>query len=212
MSESPETPTQAGATAPAPRNSPLSPPAPKRLDPAAVMIGVGGVVLLLAVWWLLTTPRSTNDASIDPARVAQLEQRLGALEGVRGELGTLGGRLQALAPLEGRVQALETGAQRADEGRRVGECFWWALTWARPIVPSLTPRIATGRMHLSKTWSSRNCSAPETFVDSCCCLPAFTSRARMNCRPKVWNSRGAVKLARWWVNLLAGKARACRGV
>ncbi|WP_431271141.1 hypothetical protein [Dankookia sp. P2] len=72
------------------------------------MIGVGGVVLLLAVWWLLTTPRSTNDASIDPARVAQLEQRLGALEGVRGELGTLGGRLQALSPLEGRVQALET--------------------------------------------------------------------------------------------------------
>ena len=117
MSESPETPAAgtpapgtaaAGATAPAARNSPLNPPAPKRLDPAAVMIGVGGVVLLLAVWWLLTTPRATSDASIDPARVAQLEQRLGTLEGVRGELGTLGGRLQALAPLEGRVQALET--------------------------------------------------------------------------------------------------------
>ncbi|MFC7473265.1 hypothetical protein ACFQS7_02800 [Dankookia sp. GCM10030260] len=101
----PETP--ASATAPVARNSPLNPPAPKRLDPAAVMIGVGGVVLLLAVWWLLTTPRATSDASIDPARVAQLEQRLGALEGVRGELGTLGGRLQALAPLEGRVQGLE---------------------------------------------------------------------------------------------------------
>src|SRR6478735_8844234 len=113
MSESPETPAPATASAtqappPIARNSPLNPPAPKRLDPAAVMIGVGGVVLLLAVWWLLTTPRSTNDASIDPARVAQLEQRLGALEGVRGELGTLGGRLQALAPIEGRVQALET--------------------------------------------------------------------------------------------------------
>lgn len=109
MSETPETPAGAPASAPAPtpRNSPLDPPAPKRLDPAAVMIGVGGVVLLLAVWWLLKTPRSTNEASVDPARVAQLEQRLGALEGVRGELGTLGGRLQALAPLEGRVQALE---------------------------------------------------------------------------------------------------------
>lgn len=104
MSESPETP----AGAPAARNSPLSPPTPKRLDPAAVMIGVGGAVLLVAVWWLLTTPRATSDGSIDPARVAQLEQRLGTLEGVRGELGTLGGRLQALAPLEGRVQALET--------------------------------------------------------------------------------------------------------
>ncbi|TDH58042.1 hypothetical protein E2C06_34645 [Dankookia rubra] len=111
MSESPETPppqASSAASAPPARNSPLSPPAPKRLDPAAVMIGVGGVVLLLAVWWLLTTPRATSDASIDPARVAQLEQRLGALEGVRGELGTLGGRLQALAPIEGRVQALET--------------------------------------------------------------------------------------------------------
>ena len=109
MSETPETPAGAPASAPAPtpRNSPLDPPAPKRLDPAAVMIGVGGVVLLLAVWWLLKTPRSTSEASVDPARVAQLEQRLGALEGVRGELGTLGGRLQALAPLEGRVQALE---------------------------------------------------------------------------------------------------------
>ncbi|RAI57437.1 hypothetical protein DOO78_18810 [Roseicella frigidaeris] len=71
------------------------------------MIVLGGVVLLLALWWLLKTPRSTNEAGVDPARVAQLEQRLGALEGVRGELGTLGGRLQALAPLEGRVQALE---------------------------------------------------------------------------------------------------------
>jgi hypothetical protein len=116
MSETPETPAGtpasapvgAPAGAPTPRNSPLDPPAPKRLDPAAVMIGVGGVVLLLAVWWLLKTPRSTNEASVDPARVAQLEQRLGALEGVRGELGTLGGRLQALAPLEGRVQALES--------------------------------------------------------------------------------------------------------
>src|SRR3954451_11166570 len=106
MSESPETQASDSTSAPVARNSPLSPPAPKRLDPAAVMIGVGGVVLLLAVWWLLTTPRPSSDGSIDPARVAQLEQRLGALEGVRGELGTLGGRLQALAPLEGRVQAL----------------------------------------------------------------------------------------------------------
>src|SRR4051812_40848508 len=101
MSESPETPAPANqAPPPVARNSPLNPPAPKRLDPAAAMIGVGGVVLLLAVWWLLTTPRATNDESVDPARVAQLEQRLGALEGMRSELGALGGRLQALSPLE----------------------------------------------------------------------------------------------------------------
>ena len=74
MSETPDTPPSAAP--PAPRNSPLAPPPPRRLDPAAVMIGVGGVVLLLAVWWLLVTPRSTSDASVDPARVAQLEQRL----------------------------------------------------------------------------------------------------------------------------------------
>ncbi|TCZ54659.1 hypothetical protein [Roseicella aquatilis] len=105
MSETPETP--ASAAPPAQRNSPLDPPAPRRLDPAAVMIGVGGVVLLVALWWLLNTPRATSEAAVDPSRVAQIEQRLGTLEGVRGELGALGGRLQALAPLEGRVQALE---------------------------------------------------------------------------------------------------------
>lgn len=105
MSETPETPPSAAP--PASRNSPLAPPPPRRLDPAAVMIGVGGVVLLLAVWWLLVTPRSTNDASVDPARVAQLEQRLATLEGVRGELGTITGRLNALSAVEGRVQAVE---------------------------------------------------------------------------------------------------------
>ncbi|WP_200306191.1 hypothetical protein [Paracraurococcus ruber] len=100
-----------GGSQPAPpvaRNSPLDPPAPRRLDPAAIMIGVGGVVLLVALWWLLNTPRSTSEAAVDPARVAQLEQRLSTLEGVRGELGTLTGRVNALSAVEGRVQALET--------------------------------------------------------------------------------------------------------
>ncbi|MDO9708029.1 hypothetical protein [Paracraurococcus lichenis] len=96
-----------GAAPPAPRNSPLDPPAPRRLDPAAVTIGIGGVVLLLAVWWLLNTPRATNDAAVDPARVSQLEQRLASLEGVRGEVGTLTGRLNALSGVEPRMQALE---------------------------------------------------------------------------------------------------------
>ena len=50
MSKAPETKPQAAATAPPPvqRNSPLNPPGGRRLDPAAVMIGVGGVVLVAA--------------------------------------------------------------------------------------------------------------------------------------------------------------------
>ena len=99
--------------------------------------------------------------------MAQLEQRLGALEGVRGELGTLGGRLQALAPLEGRVQALETkpapampdlrplegqvaslaeraavaersAAQATDRSRRTSA----GCRGSRPSPPSTRPRVA----------------------------------------------------------------------
>ncbi|MFC7542535.1 hypothetical protein ACFQU2_27905 [Siccirubricoccus deserti] len=46
-----------------------------------MMIGVGGVVLLLALWWLLVTPRSTADGGVDPVRFARVEERLAALEG-----------------------------------------------------------------------------------------------------------------------------------
>ena len=112
MSKAPETKAQATAPAPqpaqpGPRNSPLNPPGKRRLDPAAVMIGVGGAVLLVAVWWLLVTPRSSSDGSVDPARVAQIEQRLSTLDGLRGEVGALGARVQQVQPLEGRIRALE---------------------------------------------------------------------------------------------------------
>ncbi|MBL6453930.1 hypothetical protein JMJ55_01270 [Belnapia sp. T6] len=110
----------AAAPPPPPRNSPLNPPrqpgllAGRRLDPAAIMIGIGGLVLVLAVWWLLVTPRSSSDAAVDPARVAQIEQRLTALDGVRGEVGALGARVQAVQPLEGRVHALEERPRPVD--------------------------------------------------------------------------------------------------
>lgn len=100
----PEGPPPAGTPA---RNSPLSPPGGRRLDPAAIMIGVGGVVLLLAVWWLLVTPRSAMDDGVDPARVAQIEQRVSALDTLRSDVGALGGRLEQIQPLEGRIRALE---------------------------------------------------------------------------------------------------------
>lgn len=100
----PNAPPPAGTGA---RNSPLSPPGGRRLDPAAIMIGVGGVVLLLAVWWLLVTPRSAVDNGVDPARVAQIEQRVSALDTLRSDVGALGGRLEQIQPLEGRIRTLE---------------------------------------------------------------------------------------------------------
>ncbi|WP_043338373.1 COG4223 family protein [Belnapia moabensis] len=79
----------------------------KRIDPAAIVIGIGGVVLVMALWWLLTTPRSSQEANVDPARVAQIEQRLTALDGLRGEVGALNGRIQQVQPLEARIKSLE---------------------------------------------------------------------------------------------------------
>ena len=116
MSKAPETKPQAAATAPPPvqRNSPLNPPGGRRLDPAAVMIGVGGVVLVAAVWWLLVTPRSSSEGGVDPARVAQIEQRLTILDGLRGEVGALGARVQQAQPLEARIRALEERPAAAD--------------------------------------------------------------------------------------------------
>jgi hypothetical protein len=108
MSDTPDTaPATAQAAAPPARNSPVAPPGPRRLDPAVVMIGVGGVVLLLALWWLLVTPRSTADGGVDPVRFARAEERLAALEGVRGDIGALNGRVQQLMALEGRMKTLE---------------------------------------------------------------------------------------------------------
>ncbi len=123
MSKAPENRPQAPAAIPpnpAARNSPINPPgtaAPgRKLDPAAVMIGVGGVVLLLAVWWLLVTPRSSSDGSVDPARVAQIEQRIGTLDGLRGEVGALGARVQQSQALEGRIRSLEERPAAQDIG------------------------------------------------------------------------------------------------
>ena len=117
MSESPETPAPAypgprypgGATAPAARNSPLSPPAPKRLDPAAVMIGVGGVVLLLArlVAADHAATRPTTPASTRPGwrswNSGSARWKACGASSARWAAGC-----RPLAPLEGRVQALET--------------------------------------------------------------------------------------------------------
>ena len=117
----------------------------------------------------------------DPARVAQLEQRLGALEGVRGELGTLGGRLQALCrrwkaacrrwrpsrppampdlrPLEGQVAALAERAAVAERSAaqatdRVGGELSAGCRASRPSRPSTPPRSrrATPSMRWARGW------------------------------------------------------------
>jgi hypothetical protein len=80
------------------------------------MIGVGGVVLLLAVWWLVVTPRSAVNNGVDSARVAQIEQRLTALDAVRGEVGALGARVEQAQALETRIRTLEERPGAADTG------------------------------------------------------------------------------------------------
>lgn len=84
-------------------SNPPPPPPPARslrLDPAAVMIGVGGVVLLLALWWLWATPRAEQAAAADEARIARIEQRL---QEVRDQTSALAPRVQAIATLEQRL-------------------------------------------------------------------------------------------------------------
>src|SRR4051812_955681 len=103
MSDTPD-PATAAAAPPPPRNSPIAPPGPRRLDPAVVLIGLGGVVLLLALWWLVVTPRSTASGEVAPVRFARAEERLDAL---RNDVGNLNGRVQQLMALEARTKALE---------------------------------------------------------------------------------------------------------
>ena len=77
-------------------------PAPKRrLDPLLLPLFIGGAVLVLAMTWLLITPRPSAPALPD---LAPLEARLSALEG-RPALN--------LAPLESRLRALETSPRAA---------------------------------------------------------------------------------------------------
>lgn len=97
-------------------------PVRAKVEPAGLMIGVGGVVLLLALWWLWATPRADRAAEGDAARLASIEQRLAGQDALREQtaaLGaTLGARLPALAALETRVQqlgALEGRVRTLDE-------------------------------------------------------------------------------------------------
>ncbi|WP_135470588.1 hypothetical protein [Crenalkalicoccus roseus] len=116
MSDSPEnqaTPSSGAPARPA-ASSPAPPSRPMRLDPAAIMIGVGGVVLLLAIWWLWATPRADQRAAAEEARLDRIEQRLDTLREQAAALAPrverlsgLEQRLAQLAELDGRLRALE---------------------------------------------------------------------------------------------------------
>lgn len=98
-----------GAARPA---TPAAAPAAKkpggfRLDPAAIMLGVGGAVLIVALWILWTTPRSDQGAAVDEQRLTRIEQRLTALEPVRDQAATAASRVQAIGDLETRLRTLE---------------------------------------------------------------------------------------------------------
>jgi len=116
MSDTPETPATPPSGGPArPTPPPVSPPQRSlRLDPAAAMIGIGGVVLLLALWWLWATPRASQSAAADEARLARIEERLDSLTeqtaGLVPRVQSLAGleqRLSQLAEVEGRLRAME---------------------------------------------------------------------------------------------------------
>ncbi|MBY0334469.1 MAG: hypothetical protein K2X49_27750 [Acetobacteraceae bacterium] len=116
----PPPPATPGRDAAGPPASTGSPPGGLRLDPAVVMLGLGAVVLVVALWVLWTTPRADSGLA-DNGRLDRIEQRLGALEPLREQAGAATARLQGLTALEQRVGQLAEleGRLRAVETRPV---------------------------------------------------------------------------------------------
>lgn len=114
----PPPPATPGRDAAGPPASTGSPPGGLRLDPAVVMLGLGAVVLVVALWVLWTTPRADSGLA-DNGRLDRIEQRLGALEPLREQAGAATARLQGLTALEQRVGQLAEleGRLRAVENR-----------------------------------------------------------------------------------------------
>lgn len=94
-----------------------TPPIRRFLDPAALPLLVGGLVLVLAAAWLWVTPRPVMPANPDAATIAALQTRIAALEAQRApDLAPVERRIAAiesrpapsLAPVEQRLAALES--------------------------------------------------------------------------------------------------------
>ena len=95
------------------------PPLRRFLDPAALPLLVGGLVLVLAAAWLWVTPRPAPPPSPSAEAIAAMEARVAALEALEGRIrniealrtriAALEGRpAPDLAPLERRLAALES--------------------------------------------------------------------------------------------------------
>lgn len=138
-----------------------APPIRRFLDPAALPLLVGGLVLVLAAAWLWVTPRPAPAPNPAQATIAALEARIAALEARGGpdltpverrltalearpaaDLSGIERRLAAipapadLRPLEGRIEGL-TGRVAAAEAR-AGE----ALARPLPDPAAFAPRAA----------------------------------------------------------------------
>lgn len=104
-----------------PRDEPYRPAAPERRTSPAALLGaglLGGLIGAGALYGLQTWQQGV--ASTDDQRLAQLEQRVGALgqpNAQQGNLQAIDGRIRALeaarAPIDQRLQALQATAERA---------------------------------------------------------------------------------------------------
>ena len=124
------------------------------LDPAALPLLVGGLVLVLAAAWLWVTPRPTPPANPAAATIAALEVRLAALEARRGpDLMPVEQRLTALearrapdlAPIERRIAAIEARPAPDLSGIEQRLAAIPAPTDLRPLegrIDGLTGRVA----------------------------------------------------------------------
>ncbi|MBW6399435.1 hypothetical protein KPL78_16375 [Roseomonas sp. HJA6] len=78
------------------------PPLRRFLDPAALPLVVGGLVLVLAAAWLWVTPRPAPAPNPSAAAIAAMEARVSALEALQGRIRNLEALQTRIAALEGR--------------------------------------------------------------------------------------------------------------
>lgn len=93
------------------------------------MLGLGVVVLVVALWILWKTPRADQIASVDEQRLTRIEQRIGAVEAARQAVDALDARVKAmearpaaavpdLAPLRAEIAALGQRVAAAEQAAR----------------------------------------------------------------------------------------------
>lgn len=125
-----------------------TPPLRRFLDPAALPLLVGGLVLVLAAAWLWLTPRPARPPHPATAALAEMEGRVAALDALGARLAALEGRpAPDLAPLDRRIAALESRPTPDLSGieRRI------AALPALPDLQSLDARLVAAVARLAAT-------------------------------------------------------------